>query len=559
MNKRRKREDANASTDENSFTASQATPVAARPAASLAARLLVALDHQHGTVSWIGAAEGLVAGAESLAAFLGRRPADLAGAGWLGALELANRDTVADEWRRALEGSDTITTQWRFVRSDGVITPLRVTLQPLAGEDGAAPLCLCIAQPALLAPPPPSTPDVALNRVETGRATTERHADELGATIESIESVVDGLIVYDASGHVGRINRALRALWFELGASDLDGLSLDAAPRATEGDAAGSGAEELRQALNAAWRRIMTGESLSGVNALDVTIRISEEKELELSISGGPVTGEHGKITGAVETVRDMTAQRQSDRERIRALSFVAHELRTPLTSIKLSLDVAIHRFAKHVPIEPPALAVALDGIRQIERMVEDLVDAARGDNQRVTLTRERCDMVNLCRLAVEEQASATGRLPRYAAPDGPLWVNVDRVRIRQVLSNLLSNALKYSPPDSPIDLQVMRRGDQVWTGVRDRGPGVPPEAQAKLFQAFYRAPGAQAHRGPGVGLGLGLFLCKRFVELHGGQIGFTTSARDGSLFWFTLPLVPEPCPEADSAAPEAAGGAEGA
>ncbi len=75
---------------------------------------------------------------------------------------------------------------------------------------------------------------------------------------------------------------------------------------------------------------------------------------------------------------------------------------------------------------------------------------------------------------------------------------------------------------------------------MRDRGPGVPPEAQVKLFQAFYRAPGAHALHGPNVGLGLGLFLCKRLVELHAGQIGFTSEPGNGSLFWFTLPLAEE-------------------
>ena len=638
----------------------------ARTEVSLAARALATLDRLRGTLSWISDRGGVIAGADTLAAFLGRAPSDLSGASWLSALDPAERRSIAREWERSLEERAPDTMLWRFLRADGMIAPMRVTIQPMTALKDETPLWLCVAQPAIAEPLPerdrqrvneddesgrsnaarmaldsmadgffgldnsgrfvfantsaracfaadgmelvgreytealpalrgsllddelqrigrertpgivetfiPQTQtwfevrtyptpsgcaahmrdvayrrsvfdrlDAALKSAETARADAEARAHELDATIES---VVDGLIVYNANGVVQHANRAMRALWSMLGENDPATLSVHP-PQDVDNDRPHDVANQpaslvVRQALWHAWRRIISGESLADANSLDVSAHVSEEITLELSVCGGPVFGERGEIIGAVETVRDVSIQRQGERERVRTLSFVAHELLTPLTSIKLSLDLAIRRFAKNKPIEPPALAVATDGIQQIERMVEDLVDAARSDNQKLRLKRERCDLREICAQAVKEQAAATGRQTLYDEPPEPLWINADYTRIHQVLSNLLSNALKYSPIDTPVELHVERRDGQVWAGVRDQGPGVPPEAQPKLFQAFYRAPGAQALHGPNVGLGLGLFLCKRLVELHSGQIGFTSEQRKGSLFWFSLPLAEE-------------------
>lgn len=490
------------------------TPPSSRSETALAARAIAALDNSQGTVSWIGAGAELIAGGDSLAKFLGHHSANLDGERWLRALDPTQRREASRAVRRVLDSQAPLTTRWRFLRAGGGVIPLQVSILPLCVNDDDRPFWLCVA-----------------HQEDTAEVTApDARAEALDAMATSI---ADGLIEYDATGAVRRVNGTLRALCMELGVTDIAALDVQAAPLPES-------VEGLRQALSAAWRRIMAGETLTGATATDITVTVSDDTIIELSISGGPTRDAQGAIDGAVALIRDVTAQRQGDRDRIRALSFVAHELRNPLTSMKLSLDLAIHRYQKGTPIEPGALTVALDGIKQVERIVEDLVDAARSDNQKFRLIHERCDMRELCAQAAEEQRSVMDRPVRYDPPAEPLWVEVDRVRIRQVLSNLLSNALKYSPPDTTVDLLAERRGDHIWIGVRDRGPGVPAEARERLFQAFYRAPDAHAPQGQSAGLGLGLFLCKRFVELHRGKIGFTTGPRDGSLFWFTLPAAPE-------------------
>lgn len=514
MSETHEREHASATSEHLAAAEPPATPPFSRAETALAARAIAALDSSQGTVSWIGVGAELIAGGDTLATFLGHHSADLHGERWLRALDPTQRREASRAVRRVLDSQAPITARWRFLRAAGDTLPMRVTVRPLRASDDDRPFWLCVAL---------QEPDVETNAPDA-------RAEALDAMAKSI---ADGLIEYDATGAVRRANGALRSLLSELGVKDIAALDVNAAPLPDS-------VEGLRQALRGAWRRIMAGETLTGGTAVEVTVTISDDAVKEFSISGGPTRDAHGAIDGVVALIHDVTAQREGDRERIRALSFVAHELRNPLTSMKLSLDLAIHRYEKGAPIEPAALTLALDGIKQVERMVEDLVDAARSDNQKFRLIRERCDMRELCAQAAEEQRSVMDRSVRYDPPAEALWVDVDRVRIRQVLSNLLSNALKYSPPDTTVDLLAERRGDHVWVGVRDRGPGVPPEAQERLFQAFYRAPDAHAPQGQSAGLGLGLFLCKRFVELHRGKIGFTTGPRDGSLFWFTLAAAPE-------------------
>jgi signal transduction histidine kinase len=104
---------------------------------------------------------------------------------------------------------------------------------------------------------------------------------------------------------------------------------------------------------------------------------------------------------------------------------------------------------------------------------------------------------------------------------------------------NLLSNALKYSPPPSPVELRLRREGEEAVVSVRDEGPGIPCEALSYLFERFYRVPGVRAQHGSSVALGLGLYISRTLVERHGGRMGVRSEPGQGATFWFTLPLIP--------------------
>jgi signal transduction histidine kinase len=148
-------------------------------------------------------------------------------------------------------------------------------------------------------------------------------------------------------------------------------------------------------------------------------------------------------------------------------------------------------------------------------------------------------DLAALVREAVQEQRlSAATRRIELDAPDEALLVLADADRLGQVLTNYLTNALKYSEPGRPVAVTARRLGTQTRVEVRDQGPGLTPEQRERLFERFYRVPDIEVMSGSGVGLGLGLYISKTIVEQHGGVVGVESAPGQGSVFWFTLPLL---------------------
>jgi signal transduction histidine kinase len=120
----------------------------------------------------------------------------------------------------------------------------------------------------------------------------------------------------------------------------------------------------------------------------------------------------------------------------------------------------------------------------------------------------------------------------------GPVPVVADVDRIGQVVTNYLTNALKYSPEDQPVAVRVAVMGAVARVAVTDHGPGLPPREHERIWQKFYRAEGVRVQSGSGSGLGLGLHICKTIVEAHGGLVGVESAVGKGSTFSFTLPLA---------------------
>lgn len=378
--------------------------------------------------------------------------------------------------------------------------------------------------------------DAALAGARAARAEAEDRAQQLDAVFEAVS---DAMVVFGADGSALRANRAMRRLMTTLGvqlALPMAAADFAALMRRIDQDG-----DEPRSLAGRPLHRILQGESLTGEQAVDLVIRRSPERNLYLNLSGAPIRGGDGAIVGAVESLRDVTTNREAELERSRTLSLVAHELRTPLTAIKLSLDLSLRRLQRRIPLDPSAFTVALTSCLQLERMVTDLVDASRADNKQMALSLALCDGRELAAQAISEQQATTDREITLETTAAPAPILADAARIRQVLSNLISNAIKYSPPETRVTLRVETREGSALFGVRDEGLGVRPDAIPHLFEAFYRAPDVVSLTGPNVGLGLGLYLCKRIVDLHGGQIGMRNRPEGGSLFWFSIPLAQAP------------------
>ena len=237
-------------------------------------------------------------------------------------------------------------------------------------------------------------------------------------------------------------------------------------------------------------------------------------------------------------------------------LGIASHELKTPLTSLKLSLEFSQRRLRKLIRAKNGEVAEGDAGLRaaveqldrtahqmaRIEALVNDLVDVSRIQAGKLELRFELTDLVALVREAVEVQQEAVpGRSIKSQRPaDHSVLVEVDAGRIEQVVTNFLTNALKYSPMDRPVEVGVdleVEPGRRVRVWVRDQGPGLPPEEQEHIWERFHRAKGVEVQSGAGVGLGLGLYISRMIVERHQGQVGVESVPGHGATFWFTLPL----------------------
>jgi signal transduction histidine kinase len=236
-------------------------------------------------------------------------------------------------------------------------------------------------------------------------------------------------------------------------------------------------------------------------------------------------------------------------------LAIAGHELKTPLTYIKLSLQAMQRRLEKltrtssGVPEEfsqkvtPMLQEFAHTGqqVVLVERLVNDMLDVSRIRAGRLDLHYEATELGMLVRQAVNEQRQAApSRILLLQLPEAqPVPVYADAERLGQVVTNYLTNALKYSPVEQPVlvGLDVVGQQARVW--VRDQGPGLPAEEQARIWECFHRVPGIKVQSGNSVGLGLGLYICRIIIERHQGQVGVESALGQGSTFWFTLPLAP--------------------
>jgi signal transduction histidine kinase len=248
------------------------------------------------------------------------------------------------------------------------------------------------------------------------------------------------------------------------------------------------------------------------------------------------------------EALRATTAQIET------FLGIAGHELKNPLMSMQLGLQLVerrIRRLLRREREDAADVELLLEPVAQAERqgerlqrLVTDLVDVARVRAGRLELHLEPTDLAAVVRQAVMEQRLVNPErtfLLEYPA-EQRVPVTADAHRLGQVVTNYLTNALKYSPADRPVavGLQVDDQHARVW--VRDEGPGLPPQEQERIWERFHRAPGIEVQSGTGVGLGLGLHISHTIIELHQGQVGVQSAPGQGATFWFSLPLAtPEP------------------
>ncbi|HLG60463.1 MAG TPA: ATP-binding protein [Ktedonosporobacter sp.] len=249
-------------------------------------------------------------------------------------------------------------------------------------------------------------------------------------------------------------------------------------------------------------------------------------------------------------------ASREANRRMEEFLGIVCHELKTPLTIVRGSLQLAERKVKRLVSSNIP-LADEIRGFAPVQellkraksqlavqdRLVNDLLDLSRIQMQTLKLHLLPCDLVQLVQDTVEDQRRITPSRTINMEPPAreEVYVSGDLERLIQVLSNYLTNALKYSPFDRPITVSLRTEDQQALVSVRDEGPGLAEAEYERIWDRFYRVPGVERESGSGVGLGVGLHLCRIIIEQHGGTVGVQSTPGEGSTFWFRLPLIKQP------------------
>ena len=253
-----------------------------------------------------------------------------------------------------------------------------------------------------------------------------------------------------------------------------------------------------------------------------------------------------GTIADVSERMRDQEALQHAKEDAVRAskfkdqfLSTMSHELRTPLNAVLGFSDLlSEERYGPLNERQRRYVTHIHTGGTHLLRLINDILDLSKIEAghlqlaiESVSVSASFAEVLDTVRPLADKKSQT---LVQHAVPD--LSVRADATRFKQVLMNLLGNAIKFTPDGGKIELAAQRLGEVVRVEVRDSGPGIPPEEQQRIFEAFYRL--RQPDKAP-EGTGLGLAITRRLVELHGGHLGLESQPGLGSCFYFTLPIVP--------------------
>lgn len=292
-----------------------------------------------------------------------------------------------------------------------------------------------------------------------------------------------------------------------------------------------------------------------------------------MSFSGAPVRADNHSIEGAVVIFRDITAHEKLERAKDEFLAVAAHELRSPLAAVRSYAEMMLRRERQRTESDARdlrGLTILSQQVAHMLRMVDNLLDVSRLDAGQLDLQLQHINLVSLAAQVLDQQRPAAAEHELMLETEQPeLLVECDSLRVRQVLTNLVSNAVKYSSGNTTITVRLTTRpisadapalgeGDagqddseqlagqetavvrcmprhEAVVSVSDQGNGIHPDQQPRLFQRYYRVKNRRAE-----GLGLGLYLSRQFVRMHGGRIWVDSQEGKGSTFYFTLPMREE-------------------
>lgn len=277
------------------------------------------------------------------------------------------------------------------------------------------------------------------------------------------------------------------------------------------------------------------------------TVRVAKDgRRIDISLTISPVKGQDGTIIGASKIARDITQRkrnerllREADQQKDEFLATLAHELRNPLAPICAAAELL--KSARNLAPELRAATAILERqARHMTHLVDDLLDISRITSGRIRLQQEAVELGELLKNLIDthrHSLQAARHQVNLAIPGAAVHVSADRVRVTQIVSNILHNAIKYTPPGGRIEIALRTQDRQAIVSIRDNGMGIPAARLDHIFEPFAQLDTSYEH-GDG-GLGIGLTLAKKLVELHGGSIEARSAGHgQGTEFLIRLPSM---------------------
>jgi signal transduction histidine kinase len=341
------------------------------------------------------------------------------------------------------------------------------------------------------------------------------------ASQAAIDSLPDPVVVLGVDGRVLNVNQSAETL-----------LQIGAGP-----DPLARVQPDVRDSIERVRQHVVGGKGAYVPRGLDEALRVlSSGAERRLLPRATPLYSEQGAVMGATIVLQDVTRLLRFDELKNDLVATVAHEFRTPLTSLRMAIHILVEgTVGPLTEKQADLLYAAREDCERLQGIVDDLLDLSRIQAGKVEVSPAPISskaLVEGAAAAREASAREAGVSLVSDVGEPVLPVLADPERVALVFDNLLSNAIRHTPPGSRVVLRAEPDGGRVRFEVTDQGSGIPAEYRDRVFEKFFRIPGTK-----GEGIGLGLYISREIVRAHGGEMGLETDPGRGARFWFTLPV----------------------
>ncbi len=279
-------------------------------------------------------------------------------------------------------------------------------------------------------------------------------------------------------------------------------------------------------------KKIIRGEQMDGLETVRIT---KDKKKIDVSMTVSPLNDPQGKIVGISAIARNITEQKEQEKLKDEFISMASHELKTPITSMKMFLDILSSYLGEKNSGAQTYVKRINDQTNKMRDLVNDLLDVSRIGTGKLSFRKEKFELDKIVQDTIESIQPAAKKHELKFIANNSLPVYGDKFRIYQVITNLLNNAIKYSPRSDKIVITAKAKNDQAIVSVKDFGIGIAKDKQQKIFEKLYQVTDHEERTFPG--LGMGLYISKEIVKGHNGKMWVKSEKGKGSIFYFSLQL----------------------